>query len=119
MGPIKFSYTRHQLSTAYEGNIGDLQASLLSCQWSYQNLAYEIKKNYVKRKNPYKKWIEDYANKKNTENLKLACNLLDRKSSKYGKHARERMKKIFFISVLHETALWDEYYNMVKWSDII
>ena len=28
-------------------------------------------------------------------------------------------KNIFFISVLHETALWDEYYNMVKWSDII
>ena len=119
MGPIKYSYTRHQLSTAYEGSIGDLQASLLSCQWSYQNLAHEIKKNNIKIKNPYQKWIEDYANKKNTDNLKLACNLLDRKSLKYGKYARERMKNIFFISVLHETALWDEYYNMVKWSDII
>ena len=43
----------------------------------------------------------------------------DRKSLKYGKHARARMKNIFFMSVLHETALWDEYYNMVKWSDVI
>jgi len=119
MGPLKYSYTRHQLSSAYSGDIGDLQASLLSCQWSYQSLAYEIKKNYQKKNNPYKKWIEDYANKKDNESLNLACNLLDRKSLKYGKHARARMKNIFFMSVLHETALWDEYYNMVKWSDVI
>ena len=119
MGPIKYSYTRHQLSSAYSGDIGDLQASLLSCMWSYQNLASAMKKYYVKNNNPYKKWIEDYAKKKNLDSFKLACKLLDRKSLKYGKHARERMKNIFFISVLHETALWDEYYNMVKWSDII
>ena len=49
MGPLKYSYTRHQMSTAYSGDIGDLQASLLSCQWSYQNLAYEMKKYYVKK----------------------------------------------------------------------
>ena len=87
--------------------------------WSYQNLASAMKEYYVKKNNPYKKWIEDYAKKKNLDSFKLGCQLLDRKSSKYGKYASERMKQIFFISVLHETALWDEYYNMVKWSDII
>ena len=119
MGPIKHSYTRHQLSSAYSGDIGDLQASLLSCMWSYQNLASAMKKYYVKKNNPYKNWVEDYAKKNNLDSFKLACKLLDRKALKYGKHAEERMKNIFFISVFHETALWDEYYNMVKWSDII
>ena len=119
MGPIKFSYTRHQLSSAYPGGIGDLQASLLSCMRSYQYLASAIKKYYVKKNKPYKKWIEDYAKKKNLDSFKLACKLLDRKPSKYGKHARERMKHILSIRVLHETALWDEYYNMVKLRDII
>ena len=49
MGPIKFSYTRHQLSSAYPGGIVDLQASLLSCMRSYQNIASAIKKYYVKK----------------------------------------------------------------------
>ena len=49
----------------------------------------------------------------------MACKLIDRKALKYGKHAEERMKNIFFISVFHETALWDEYYNMTKWDDIL
>ena len=117
MGPIKHSYTRHQLSSAYSGDIGDLQASLLSCQWSYHNLAIEMQKYYTKNSNPYKTWIEDYAKKEN--GFKLSCKLLDRKALKYGKHAEERMKNIFFISVFHETALWDEYYNMTKWNDIL
>ena len=117
MGPIKYSYTRHQLSSAYSGDIGDLQASLLSCQWSYHNLAIEMQKYYTKNSNPYKTWIEDYAKKEN--GFKLSCKLLDRKALKYGKHAEERMKNIFFISVFHETALWDEYYNMTKWNDIL
>ena len=76
-----------------------------------------MQKYYTKNSNPYKTWIEDYAKKEN--GFKLSCKLLDRKALKYGKHAEERMKNIFFISVFHETALWEEYYNMVKWSDII
>ena len=46
MGPLKYSYTRHQLSTAFIGNIAEIQASLLSCMWSYQHLARMIKLNF-------------------------------------------------------------------------
>ena len=120
LGPLKYSYTRHQLSTAYSGDIGDIQSSLLSCLWSYQHLAIEMQKYYIKKSNPYKTWIEDYSkNKINLESFKMGCQLIDRKALKYGKHAEERMKNIFFISVFHETALWDEYYNMTKWDDIL
>ena len=118
MGPLKYSYTRHQLSTAYSGDIGDLQAGMLSCMWSYQHLAREIKNNCKKQNNPYTKWIEYHSDKKHLKHFELACNLLDRKAEKYGEFAQERMKNIFFISVYHETALWDEYYNMTTWDDL-
>jgi thiaminase/transcriptional activator TenA len=35
MGPLKYSYTRHQLATAYQGSLGDTQAAILACQWGY------------------------------------------------------------------------------------
>ena len=118
MGPLKYSYTRHQLSTAYSGDIGDLQASMLCCMWSYQHLAREIKNKYNKQNNPYTKWIAYHSDEKHLEGFELACNLIDRKAEKYGIFAQERMKNIFFISVYHETALWEEYYNMTTWDDL-
>ena len=84
MGPLKYSYTRHQLSTAYSGDIGDLQASMLCCMWSYQHLAREIKNKYNKQNNPYTKWIEYHSDEKHLEGFELACNLIDRKAEKYG-----------------------------------
>ena len=119
MGPIKYSYTRHQLATAFVGNIAELQASLLSCMWSYQHLFRMIKKNYNNESNPYEDLIMYHCDIKHMDSFEMGCDLIDRKIEKYGAHLLESIKSIFLISVYHETALWDEYYDMSSWDDVM
>jgi thiaminase (transcriptional activator TenA) len=119
MGPLKYSYTRHQLATAFVGNIAELQASLLSCMWSYQHLFRMIKKDYNKTNNPYEDLIMYHCEERHMDSFEMACDLIDRKIDKYGTHLLESVKNIFFISVYYETALWDEYYDMSSWDDVM
>ena len=49
----------------------------------------------------------------------ITLDIIDRKIEKYGAHLLGSLKNIFFLSVFHETALWDEYYDIVSWEDIL
>ncbi|MBI9045841.1 MAG: hypothetical protein JEZ06_15220, partial [Anaerolineaceae bacterium] len=45
MGPLKYSYTRHQLASAYHGSLGEVQASIMACQWGYGEAVLRLTKN--------------------------------------------------------------------------
>ncbi|MCC6904494.1 MAG: thiaminase II [Anaerolineae bacterium] len=116
MGPLKYSYTRHQLSAAYQGPIGDVQASILACQWGYGAAARTLlREKPLQPDNPYKDWFAFHAAERHLDSLNLSLDLLDRQAAKSTEEQKAHMERIFMTSVEHETMLWDEYYNMTQW----
>lgn len=116
MGPLKYSYTRHQLASAYDGSLGDVQAALLACQWGYgEAVSRLLQEKEVGADNRYKEWFAFHGNPANRESAKIAYALLDRQAEQSTEKQLDRMAEIFMTSVRHETMLWDEYYNMTQW----
>ncbi|HAJ06296.1 MAG TPA: thiaminase II [Chloroflexi bacterium] len=116
MGPLKYSYTRHQLSTAYHGSLADTQASILACQWGYGEAVKRLIDQYgLKDNNPYKEWFAFHSDPKHREGFKKALDLLNRHAEISTDSQKTQIENIFMISVKHETMLWDEYYNMSEW----
>ena len=116
MGPLKYSYTRHQLASAYHGSLGDVQAALMACQWGYGEAVHRLmQEKEVASDNPYKEWFAYHGDPVHRENTKTAYALLDRQAEQSTEQQMDRMAEIFMTSVRHETMLWDEYYNMTQW----
>ncbi|MDP6769569.1 MAG: thiaminase II [Anaerolineales bacterium] len=116
MGPLKYSYTRHQLASAYHGSLGDIQAAILACQWGYGEAVKRLlDENSIQEDNLYKEWFAFHSDPAHRADLEQALDLLDRQASISTDGQRKNMAKIFMISVQHETMLWDEYYNMSQW----
>ena len=116
MGPLKYSYTRHQLASAYHGGLGDVQAAILACQWGYgEAVARLISKRPIQPDNPYREWFAFHGDPAHRESFVEALNLLDRQAAKSTEAQQAQMATIFFKSVQHETMLWDEYFNMTRW----
>jgi thiaminase/transcriptional activator TenA len=116
MGPLKYSYTRHQLASAYDGSLGEVQAALLACQWGYGEAVHRLLQDHtIAEDNPYQEWFAFHGHPDHRENVKKAYALLDRQAEHSTEGQRDRMAEIFMISVRHETMLWDEYYDRVQW----
>lgn len=116
MGPLKYSYTQHQLASAYHGSLGDIQAAILACQWGYGEAVHRLlKEKPLKKDHPYQDWFAFHSDPSHREGLEHALHLLDRQAAVSTKQQTERMASVFMISVQHETMLWDEYYDMREW----
>jgi thiaminase/transcriptional activator TenA len=116
MGPLKYSYTRHQLASAYHGSLGDVQAAILACQWGYGEAVQRLlKEKPLQEDHAYRDWFAFHSDPGHREGLEQALDLLDRQAGLSTTQQCERMATIFMISVQHETMLWDEYYGMTRW----
>ncbi|MFT5195731.1 MAG: thiaminase/transcriptional activator TenA [Candidatus Promineifilaceae bacterium] len=116
MGPLKYSYTRHQLASAYHGSLGDVQAAILACQWGYGEAVIRLKREKpVQPDNPYVEWFAFHGDPVHRKTFEEALDLLDRQAAKSTEAQQAQMAAIFFKSVQHETMLWDEYFNMTLW----
>ena len=116
MGPLKYSYTRHQLASAYHGSLGDVQAAILACQWGYGEAVRRLLAAHpLAEDNPYRDWFAFHGDPIHREGLAMALDLLDRQAANSTEAQRARMADIFHKSVQHETMLWDEYYDMTRW----
>jgi thiaminase/transcriptional activator TenA len=116
MGPLKYSYTRHQLATAYHGTLGEIQAVVLPCQWGYDEAARTlVQRKPVGPDHPYKGWFDFHTAEENLAGLQLGLDLLDRQVAKSSESQLGKIEEAFMISLQHETMLWDEYYNKGGW----
>lgn len=116
MGPLKYSYTRHQLAAAYHGTLGDIQAAILPCQWGYDEASrILLQQKPIGPDHPHKAWFDFHAAEYHLDELQLSKDLLDRQAAKSSESQLKKMEEIFMTSVWHETMLWDEYYNKGVW----
>jgi len=116
MGPVKYSYTRHELAAAYSGSLGELLAALLPCMWGYGEVArLLVNQRPIEPENPYKDWLAYYSAEEfgrlGTECLHLVDGLVPACTQGQLK----KMEENYVISCHYEVMCWDAYYNKEEW----
>ena len=117
MGPIKYSYTRHENNCANEGDLGVLLSGILACIVGWPivaNILLEGQK--ISDENKYKSWLSMYSEDKVLqEHTEKILGIFNSYASNGNAEYREKLKNNFFLGVKYETMCWDAYYNMEKW----
>ena len=117
MGPIKYAYTRHELSSAYSGSMGELIAGILACIVGYQVVCRKLVSSAeIKSDNPYKDWLSMYSSdaELDTHTQKI-LEIFDRLASEGSVNLRVSMEAKFMAGVRYETMCWDAYFDMEEW----
>lgn len=114
MSPACTLYTSVLKSQSYEA-VEVEAAAVLPCFWVYQRVGEEIYRNGCNPDNPYKAWIETYADEAFAASTKLAIEICDDLADKASPEVREKMTEIFTMCARLEWMFWDSAWNLEKW----
>ncbi len=111
--PTAYAYTRHLVRVAALGDLPEIVAALLPCQWGYS----EIGRLLAQRGKPmtapfYCQWIEMYAS---AEFAALAEWLKELLNSFAGTAPEARLIETFCSSARYEYLFWDMAYRLEQW----
>lgn len=117
MGPIKYSYTRHELANAYSGGLVELIAGLMPCIIGWQILARAlVKDKVINPENPYKSWLDMYSSDAALDDhTQKILGLFNRLAEDCSPKRLRKIENIFLTSERFETLCWDAYYNEEQW----
>lgn len=120
MGPIKYAYTRHELSAAYSGTLEELISGIMPCLVGYQEVSKLLVKEYpIQDDNPYRDWLSMYSSDVLLDDhTQRILNLFDRLTEKSTEEQKARMRTYFKLSEFYETMCWDAYYEMETWPTV-
>ena len=114
--PTTVAYTRHLLSVAALGSLGELVASLVPCQWGYSEIGATLAKQGEPKDQPlYAEWIRTYASSEFAALAQWIWTLLDTMGEDAGAQERARMEEHFLLSARYEHAFWDMSWRMEAW----
>ncbi len=117
MGPVKYSYTRHEMAIGQKGLLGELLAALMPCLWGYAEIACRlINQKPIKPENPYKDWFDFYTSEDFIDLGRGAFNLINRLAKKYSESQLNQIENSYLKSCYFEVICWDAYYSMEDWS---
>lgn len=115
MSPTCLMYVSVEKSTAYEPVAVEV-ASLLPCFWIYHEVGRHILQNSAPLdSNPYRRWIETYADPTFAEATRKAIGICDDLAADATPALRHRMTEIFITCARLEWMFWDSAYNLEKW----
>lgn len=112
--PACLLYTSFLKSQAYS-MVEVEMASVLPCFWVYQRVGEHILAKSNIETNPYRKWIETYADKQFEEATRQAIIICDRLASALTPEQRELMTEAFIMGTKMELLFWDSAYNKEQW----
>ena len=117
MGPIKYAYTRHELSSAHSGTMGELIAGILACIVGYQIVCRKlVSSETIDPENPYQDWLSMYSSDADLDtHTKKIIDIFDRLDSEGSAKLRASMKEKFMKGITYETMCWDAYFEMEEW----
>ena len=111
--PTAYAYTRHLVRTAALGDLPEIVAALLPCQWGYCEIGQMLAQRGKPSAAPfYCQWIEMYAS---PEFAALAAWLRELLDSFGGVVREDRLIKTFCTSTRYEYLFWDMAYRMEQW----
>ena len=117
MGPIKYSYTRHENNCANAGDLGILISGILACIVGWQVVSkILLGGETVSDNNKYKGWLTMYSEDKILqEHTNKILKIFNSYAANGNEEYRDILKKNFLLGVKYETMCWDAYYNMEVW----
>lgn len=114
--PTTHAYTRHLIQTAYTGSLGEIAASILPCQWGYNELGNHLASQVLPPNQPlYVKWIETYSSPDFAQLAQWLRGLLDRLCQEASASERQGIEDVFLTSSRYEYLFWDAAYHMEEW----
>lgn len=116
IAPTAQHYTRHMLTVAAQGTLGEIFAVLLPCPWTYMDSAVRII-NEVKPAvdHPFYDWIMFYGDSKMEPRMQKLCDRLDEWALTASPQELARMKEHFLISCQLEYKFFDMSYTLESW----
>ncbi|MBP3194445.1 MAG: thiaminase II [Cardiobacteriaceae bacterium] len=103
------SYTSYMLHCAYQYGVKEILAAILSCAWSYSEIAAQIVKNNPKAKEHklFGKWVSDYSSDDYAANNQDLINFFDKLTAKSTPQEYERYEEIFLRCSEYELDFWN------------
>lgn len=113
--PAALAYTRHLLSVAYSGGVGEIVAALLPCQWSYREIAERLARRPAATHPLYGDWVNAYASPEYRDLARWVRDLVDRHAE--GLPARELapLRTHFTTGCRYEIAFWSMADRAESW----
>ena len=112
--PDCLGYTSFLLATAYHDPWEVLVAALLPCFWIYWDVGSRIAR-HAAANNPYRAWIDTYADEGFGEAVRMVIGITDRAASSTTSAVQERMMTAFVRSTQYEWLFWDGAYQQRGW----
>jgi thiaminase/transcriptional activator TenA len=114
--PATAAYTGHLMRTAYEGDIHEISAALLPCQWGYDEVAQHLSGVLQAPEDSFHaRWVSGYcdpAYRELTRWLRSFVNVLGESATEAQK---ARMLAAFKTSTNHEYTFWEAAWNLQQW----
>jgi thiaminase/transcriptional activator TenA len=116
LAPTALHYTRHMLSVAHQGTLGEIYAVLLACPWTYIEAAQNIIETVQPGPDhPFYEWIMFYGDQSIRPRMMDMIQRLDDRADKANKDERARMKEHFMLSCQLEYMFFDMAYKLEEW----
>jgi thiaminase/transcriptional activator TenA len=116
--PDCLGYTSFLLATAYHDPWEVLVAALLPCFWIYWDVGSRIAKRAAAA-NPYRPWIDTYADDGFGEAVRRVIGITDRAASATTSAVQARMMTAFVRCTQYEWLFWDGAYQCRGWPGAI
>ena len=108
------SYTNYMLSAGYNGDQLDILVAILSCSWSYAEIARVMNERHPEAVDHpfYGEWVKGYIAKEYTDVNDEIMALVDTLGEGIGKRRVAELKEIFVNCSRYEAGFWDMAWNM-------
>ncbi len=112
--PDCLGYTSYLIAAAYHEPWEVLVAALLPCFWLYWDVGCAIARSATPH-NPYKAWIDTYADERFGEAVRTVIAIADRAAEATTAATRDRMLAAFTRACQYEWLFWDGAYQRRGW----
>lgn len=113
--PTTVAYTSFLVRTAAAGDIGELAASLLPCQWGYADIGVRLKERGLPEHQRYAAWIESYADPGYVELTEWLRRFVDTLGDPIDDVTYLRWRRIFRTTLQFELAFWEMAWSGERW----
>ena len=114
--PVTRAYTSHLLTVAWSGELGEILAALLPCQWGYWELGLQLAERHrAARDNPYRQWIATYSSREFGELARWLQGVVDGLAEEAPSEDLARMEQGFRVSSRYELMFWDMAWRLETW----
>lgn len=114
--PATVAYTDHLMRTAYDGDIYELSAALLPCQWGYDEVSQHLAKVLkAPEESFHARWIAGYNDPAYKALTTWLRGFVDRLGQSATTMQKERMLKVFRASTHYEYLFWDAAWTLQEW----